>query len=202
MRKYLFLLIGVILFGAGQVTGQSEEPECAFPEATTVASALDIANIVFVGEFVDLNTNWVSGGYKLTFKVDQSWVRTTEPFITVNFPVNATCEIPFKKGEKYLVFVYKKFSLKTDCCMPNLPLSQAGPALSELGESFPPSDSPGTQSLPIIMTILTIGGLELVLFVVLRKGKGYGGELRVDLLVLSDGFSGRRQLYCLRGAAV
>ena len=121
---------------------------------------------------MDVQSNWVSGGYKLVFKVKQSWKRSTEEYTTVNLPKSENCLERFEQGENYLIYAEKKYNLKVSCKSRCYPWDSENlwEDRMELGAGLSPSQSPGTEYLPYIMTLLILGGMGLVAVVVLRKG--------------------------------
>ena len=140
---------------------------CDCPDTMNLDSALANANVIFRGKCLDKNTNWVSSGMKYTFVVDESWVRTIEPFTTINSPVVGNCGYPFQVGKEYLVYVNKKFSLKTTICDPTKPLDEAQADLEFLGPGLEISASPGAGALKIVLIVVPALALLFVLFIVL-----------------------------------
>ena len=138
--------------------------DCQTP--TNLQAAIDSANVVFRGICLEKTTNWVSSGMKYTFKVDASWVRTIEPFTVINSPVVGNCGYPFQVGKEYLVYVNKKFSLKSTICDPTKPYAEAAEDMDILGPELAISSSPGSGTLKITMIALTVLGGLLVIFVV------------------------------------
>lgn len=136
-------------------------------EEKELKEAVAQADIAFSGTCVFVNTNWVAGGMKYTFAVDQTWRGGTDSLFIVHTEIESNCGYVFEKGETYLVLVRKKFSPKTDQCMGNRLLSSVD--LSQLG----PGNSPRTSSLmiPMFWTIgsLGLGVMLLVGFVLLRS---------------------------------
>ena len=139
---------------------------CDCKSHTNLQTAIDSANVVFRGTCLEKTTNWVSSGMKYTFKVEASWVRTIEPFTVINSPVVGNCGYPFQVGKEYLVYVNKKFSLKSTICDPTKPYTEAAEDLELLGPGLAISSSPGSGTLKVTMIVLTIlGGLLMVIVV-------------------------------------
>ncbi|MEM7656462.1 MAG: hypothetical protein AAF399_10070 [Bacteroidota bacterium] len=143
---------------------QAADCDC---ETVEVADAVARADIVFSGTCIFVNTNWVSGGMKYTFSVDNNWKGGTDSLFIVHSAFEKDCGYKFEEGEAYLVFVRKKFSPKTDQCLGNRLLSTAD--LSQLGTPT----SPRTSSLmmPMIWTIglLGVGAMLFIGFVLFRS---------------------------------
>ena len=142
---------------------------CDCPDTPHMDSVIANSNVIFRGKCIDKNTNWVSSGMKYTFAIEESWVRTIEPFTTINSPSAGagSCGYPFQVGEEYLVYVNKKFSLKTSLCDPTKPLSEAGEDLEYLGPGLEISASPGAGMLKTVMIFVPILVLVFVVFIVM-----------------------------------
>lgn len=135
----------------------------------TLDQDLADANVVILGEVVDVATNWVSGGLKVTFAVEKSWKRSIEKYTTVNTGTLAQGGFSFEKGQSYLVFIHKKFNLKVDRCSRAGPIAQMSAEIKALGEGFSTGNSPGATRVKWAFVILSLGSLLFVAWVVLRK---------------------------------
>lgn len=140
---------------------------CDCPEGPEFPAVIDSSNVVFRGVCLDKNTNWVSSGMKYTFQVNESWVRTIEPFTSINSPRPGLCGYPFEVGKEYLVYVNKTYSLRTSICDPTKPIEEASADLAVLGPGFEVSASPGAGGLKILMIVVPALALVFVVFVVL-----------------------------------
>ena len=103
--------------------------------------AFQQADLVFVGEVVGAETNWMSGGWKFSFLVKESWKQQTGQAYVVNSEWEKDCGYIFEQGKEYLVFVNRKFTPKTNTCMGNRPLQEAAPFLALLGPGSSPRPS-------------------------------------------------------------
>lgn len=132
-------------------------------------AAQDSADIIFVGTCVHANTNWIAGGMKYSFEVHRGWKKPTDGFFVVSTPFVKDCGVPFEVGQRYLVYVRKKFTPKTDLCLGTKPLAESEADLALLGEARPPQQS--SLVVPMYWTIGILGALALavVAFIVLRK---------------------------------
>ena len=141
--------------------------ECEPPESP--AAALAGADFAFVGKVVFTNTNWIAGGWKFSFQVEESWKRRTDRLMIIGTPWADSCGIEFRDGERYLVYVEKKFTPRTTVCLGTKPLSEAEADLAYLGKGL----APGPSSLigPLSWTLAVLGILSVVFmaFVVLHK---------------------------------
>ncbi|MCB9231866.1 MAG: hypothetical protein H6581_09400 [Bacteroidia bacterium] len=164
MKKAFSILSLILLLFQAAAFGQ----DVSQPDFKT---AFDQANIVILGKVMDVQSNWISSGYKIVFEVEKSWKRPTEKYITLNVKPENYQPGMFAKGSAYLVYAEKKFNLQTGLGYRYFDSAAAGADLTLLGEGLPPSQSPGAKNLPYIMTAMTILGLALVLFVVKRKKK-------------------------------
>jgi hypothetical protein len=125
IKKY-FLLVGVAflfwLIGAPQVSACS----CRPPQAPK--EALKDADAVFSGQVVDIEeTNEGINSLKVRFDVSRVWKGPETPITIVNTAMQGTaCGYSFKKGEKYLVYAYKRDGLfHTGVCTRTKLLSNA-----------------------------------------------------------------------------
>ncbi len=132
-------------------------------------SALARANVIFSGRAEEVTTNWVSGGGKVTFRIDSSWKRIIPEYFTVNSLSPDQCGIDFREGVDYLVFVMKDFSYKTDRCSRSKLTSSASADLAMLGPGIPPGEVPETRKTIFMMSLAVLLSLLFVAFVVLRK---------------------------------
>lgn len=159
---FLLLMLGISGIGA-------RLQACPCEETPAFEEALKEANVVVRGTVLDVTTNPINTGLKVTLKVNRSWKRTIEHTVTISTPTPAQCGYDFRIGETYLVYVNKKFNLKTSSCDRTRALIQADSDLELLGEGYAPSASPGAKLFSILMLVMTLLGLLFVAFVVLRK---------------------------------
>ncbi len=131
-------------------------------------AALDSANIVFVGQATEVTTNWMSGGWKATFVVENSWKMPTEGILVVNTPWEKDCGFIFEVGKKYLVYANKKFTTKTTICSRTRLLSEAGEDLQVLGKGMRPASKGKTPYMIALLSGLSLLGLIFLAFVVTR----------------------------------
>lgn len=139
-------------------------------------AAYDSVDYVLVGTCVQTNTNWISGGMKYSFQVDSCWKKPTDRLFIVNTPFEKDCGVAFVEGEKYLVYVRRIFTPKTNQCLGSKPLSEAEADLAFLGKGVPPQSSDLIQPM-----YWTLGGLGLfsvlaLAFIVLRNRKRVEGS--------------------------
>lgn len=132
--------------------------ECTPPASLAAAQAQ--ADLVFSGRCTAVESNWISGGMKYVFEVNQSWNKTTSRLFILSTPWAKDCGDTFTPGQSYLVFVRRKFTPKTYQCMGNQPLDEAGAALDALGPGMPPE--PSSLVVPMYWTIGILGGLSLL----------------------------------------
>ena len=141
--------------------------DCLAPESPK--EAFEQADKVIVGKVIDATTNWMSGGRKYSFEIKKSWKSSTDKFLIVNSGWDEECGFDFELGKEYLVYTYKKFSLKTDRCAGNKLLSEADEDLAFLGPGNPPTPSKMVNMLYWAITVPVILALIFIAFVVLRK---------------------------------
>lgn len=165
MKLLLALLISTFFVQA--VYGFS----CKCPDSLEVSHYYNQADLVVQGTVVRVTTNWMSGGWKYTFKVSQSWKRPTDDVLFVNSPWEKDCGYIFNEGDEYLVYITKGFTMKTFQCSGNILVSQANKHHQYLGQGFPPE--PSSQITFMYWTISIMVGLSMVFlgFIVLKKRK-------------------------------
>ncbi|RMG54908.1 MAG: hypothetical protein D6722_28525 [Bacteroidetes bacterium] len=161
----LSLLIGRPLWG--------QSCACTAPE--NAVAALEQADLAFVGRCTFAESNWISGGMKYSFQVEQSWKKTTSTLYILSTPWEQDCGYTFEPGQSYLVFVRRKFTPKTFQCMGNRPLAEAGLELEALGPGLVPE--PSALLMPLYWTLGALGVAILIfmVLVVLRQRRRRAG---------------------------
>ena len=132
-------------------------------------AAFESAEMVFRGTLVDVNTNWMSSGYKLTFQVGESWKKSLEWFATINTKNLEECDFRFEVDQEYLVYTHKKFSRKTTPCFGTVHISVATDRLTSMGPGQAPGPSDNLPRVMIGMSVAIFLGLAFVAFVVLKN---------------------------------
>ncbi|TAE47313.1 MAG: hypothetical protein EAZ89_18265 [Bacteroidetes bacterium] len=160
-----YLLISLTVFLTACMTRQ-EDCSC---EALSPEEAIAKADYAFTGECTYVNTNWISGGWKYSFRVDSTWKRGADQFLVVNSPWENNCGYMFEKGKKYLVYVSRKFSSRTNRCMGNKELDMAGADLVVLGPGDHTRTSSAVQMMYWTIGLLGFFSVLLVAAVVLRQ---------------------------------
>ena len=152
--------------------GLLQAADCGCSEVISFEKAYEEANIVITGSVAGHQTNPNKVGLLYTFQIDSSWKRPIEPFATIYSEYETGCGYPFRQGVKYVVFVNKGHStLSTSICEPNSPVYLASEIFEKLGKGMRPSHSPGTENLNLVLTVMVVGGMVFLAFVVLfRRG--------------------------------
>ena len=164
MKRLILSLLALCLLSGLQAQN------CPCEAAPAPAAAIEAADIIFAGRIIRVSTNWMSGGMKFTFEVEQYWKKRVDRYFVVNSGWESLdCGYLFEDGERYLVFVRKKFTAKTDRCAGNQPLEDALPALELLGPGSLPATSPDLPGMYLGLAVLGLASLLFVAFVVLRK---------------------------------
>ena len=148
----------------------AEDCPCDAPPEPALAQAQ--ADIIFSGTCIFANTNWMSGGMKFSFAVDQTWKGGTDSLFIVHTGWEVDCGYRFEEGETYLVYVRKKFSPKTDRCMGSKPLAEAAADIAFLGTSQAPRKSAFLAPTSWVLGGLLFLALLFLAFIVLRNGAG------------------------------
>lgn len=158
MKYILFILIALL----GQYTFACD---CEKP---TFQAAYDSANLIFVGKATEVTTNWMSGGWKATFVVENSWKMPTEGVLVVNTPWEKDCGVLFQVGQKYLIYAKKKFTTKTNVCHGTRLLSEANEDLQALGEGIKPTSKANASYFSALLMILSVLGFAFLAYVMMR----------------------------------
>lgn len=185
---FITLLLTIVITGLfSWPHGKASACSCAGGDAQ---ERLERASAVFVGKVIE------KGGRKAfefgqlreyTFQVDQAWKGVDAGRMTIysyDGP-EASCGYAFEKGQTYLVYSYenKDKSLQTNLCSGNIPISQAGDELRQLGAGVavdPDSGAePGGESRSFFASSYVLGFGAAALIVILaaiviwrRKNKG------------------------------
>ncbi|GAB4403508.1 MAG: hypothetical protein OHK0039_02780 [Bacteroidia bacterium] len=162
MTHYLIGLLGLLLLPAWVQA-------CVCDPPATTALALERADYAFVGTCTYVESNWIAGGMKYSFRIEESWKKQQGSFVIVSSPFEQACGTTFEQGMRYLVFVEKKFAPKTYACRGNRVLSG-----SDIPDDMPATSmKPATSGLAATLrwVLAGLGGLAMifVVFVVLRK---------------------------------
>lgn len=157
--KYIFF---ILIFLLGQKIFACD---C---EILTFKAAFDSANIVFVGKATEVTTNWISGGWKATFVVENSWKMPTEGIVLLNTPWEKDFGFMFEVGKSYLIYANKKFTTKTNKCMRTRLLSEATEDIQALGEGIKPVSKGNAKYMIGIMIVLGILSLVFLGYVITR----------------------------------
>ncbi len=112
--------IGLILFIGLMVASTSVYAcECC-KDSLSAQEYFEKADVVFIGIATEEADNWIAGGKKFTFVVEDAWKQALNKVIYVSTPFSHQCGSRFNIGEKYVVHVMKKKGkYSTDCCMGN-----------------------------------------------------------------------------------
>lgn len=165
MNKIVFLSICMHALGWNSMRA------CPCDSSLTAAVHIEQANQIFVGTVIGINSNWISGGMKYTFLVDKTWKRGADSLLVVNTPWEYECGSTFEKGEKYLVYGLKKFSLRTNACMGTKLFREAEKDLQLLGEGNFPRKSAMVATTGWAMGLMVLVAMAFLAFVILKKRK-------------------------------
>ena len=140
---------------------------CECPEKLT---SPEQANLVFRGRVVQVNTNWISGGWKFTFQVEESWKRASSKLLIINTAWEKDCGYIFEEGKEYLVYVYKGFTMRTSACMGNTLWEDSHQTeISALGPPFSPQKP---NNLRLMISLVSLLGFLAISFIVLILVRG------------------------------
>ncbi|MEM6767822.1 MAG: hypothetical protein AAF824_24095 [Bacteroidota bacterium] len=164
MNHYYFPILCLFLLSTVKMIA------CECTESDDFQQHYEQATYVFTGKVVGLNTNWISGGWKFSFQVEQSWKKTTSDFLIINTGwEDQDCGYVFEEGESYLVYVTRKFTPKTRQCVGNKRLSEAGEVLAWMGEGQTPARNAMAPAMFWIVGLVGALSVMFIAFVVLRK---------------------------------
>ena len=136
-------------------------------DTLTANERLENAWVVFKGTATEENNNWMSGGKKYTFVVEESWKQQANRVMYVNTPFEHLCGMRFEVGKKYMVFAKKdKRKLVTDCCFGNFETNEEKIEFQALGKKMGvKTANPMSLMLGISATLLVVlGGFAFFLF--------------------------------------
>ena len=162
-----FLLFSLITFLPIWMYG--EDIECD-PEVS-LQQQIDQADIIFSGTCIFVNSNWISGGQKYVFQVEQTWKRRIDSLFIVNSKWEQEGGYTFEKGQQYLVYVDKGFTPKTYLCMGNKLLTEAEADLTLLGQGQAPQQSPQVNLMIWTVTILGLLSFLFLGFIIFGNKK-------------------------------
>lgn len=136
-----------------------------------IPEAISQADLIFKGTCTRVNTNWVSGGMKYSFAVEQAWKQRSDVQMIVNSGWEADCGYEFEEGRTYLVFATKKFSLRTTRCSGTALFADSADSIHLLEDISPGTIAPSPLVNQMIWTIAILGVLSIlfVAFVVLKN---------------------------------
>jgi hypothetical protein len=169
MKHSLIVWLATWLLNGSLLHAQACECVPLSPEA-----ARDSADIIVEGTCIQVNSNWISGGMKYSFEVDRCWKKATDRFFIVNTPFAKDCGVAFEEGQRYLLYVRRIFTPKTNRCMGTKPREDAEADLLVLGEAMSPRRSNLIQ--PMYWAVGGLGLLSLLVlaFIVLHKRSSRG----------------------------
>ena len=173
IRSLLWMLMVLGMAGMPAfLSGQNSTVDSCTCVPLSLEAAQDSAELIFFGEVIGTETNWMSGGMKYTFRVNGSWKQPTTEIFFLKSGWEDKCGAFFKEGERYLVFANKNFTAwRTTRCLPN----QAWTGDPALLEQFRQSFSPTSETIDTEGLIWTIGllGLGSILFFLLLLARAW-----------------------------
>jgi hypothetical protein len=160
----------IILFLCTSLLWGREKCDCP-------AAPLKGDTLIFKGRVLDISSNHVASGLKITMGVSRIYQGDTDPVTVVSTPwPGSACGFPFEKDSMYLVYAYRGRSIRTDACQKTRLLTNGEDAEEELGQGFEARRNldqiyKGIQG----MILATLGGF-LLLFGILFFRKWYKGK--------------------------
>jgi hypothetical protein len=164
MPFYKFVLT-VLLLGSGvSLIGSKDVCQCP-------ATALKGDTLIFQGKVLDISSNHVASGLKITMGVSRIYQGETDPVTVVSTPwPGKACGFPFEKDSLYLVYAFRARSIKTDACQKTRKIILGELIPKELGEGHEPK-----RNLELIysgiwtMIYVTLAGFILLIGVLFLK---------------------------------
>ncbi|MFK7970925.1 MAG: hypothetical protein AB8F95_11185 [Bacteroidia bacterium] len=173
MRFVLIISSLFIVLIVSPLFGQNASKDSCTCVPISVDSATNKAELIFFGEVLGVETNWMSGGMKYTFRVNGSWKQPTPEVFYLKSGWDDNCGAFFNKGERYLIFANKNFTAwRTTRCMPNQVWDNEKTTMLEgFGQSFTPT----AETLDKGKFAWTIGllGAGSILFFLLLIGRAW-----------------------------
>lgn len=166
MGKTLF--IKVLFFILMQVAWAQNQQACDCNGRTLKGDSLVIS-----GKVLDVTTNNVASGLKVTFGVTRVYQGKADPIIVISTDYEGkACGYPFMKDSSYLVYAFKGRSIRTDICRDTRLLHPNENLEIQLGEGYAPGTDTEKAFKGIIwMVVVTIGGFILLGIVLMRRKK-------------------------------
>jgi hypothetical protein len=130
-------------------------------------------SLVITGKVLDVTTNNVASGLKVTFGVTRVFQGKADPIIVISTDYEGkACGYPFMKDSSYLVYAFKGRSIRTDVCSDTRLLSPNENLEIQLGPGYAPGTDTDKAFKGIIwMVVVTIGGFVLLGIVLMRRKK-------------------------------
>ncbi|MBX7241035.1 MAG: hypothetical protein K1X92_04740 [Bacteroidia bacterium] len=141
-------------------------------DSLTSAALIEKASVIFRGKATEENNNWMSGGKKYTFVVQESWKEQANKVMYVNTPFENNCGMRFEVGKTYVVFVRKeRRKFVTDCCMGSFGVEEEKISEAALGSKMGvKTTNPMSLMIGISVTLIIVLG-TFVVFLFSRRAK-------------------------------
>lgn len=135
MKRKLTLLLIALLMLLNYMPGVAFEKPSTFCECAKrndIKSEIEASDAIFVGEVIEIKNSQPDA--IITFKVERIWKGDkTEKLLIFTDNRGKACGYNFKKGERYLVYAYKRDGeLHTDICSRTATVNTAGDDLKKL----------------------------------------------------------------------
>lgn len=158
---------GLLIIFLFYVCSQQISAQCGCTNLNTKGDSL-----IFSGKVLDITTNNVASGLKITFGVDKIYRGNTDPVNVVSTPFpGKDCGFEFKRDSSYLVYAFKGRSIKTHTCTPTRIIRNSEEIPADLGEGISPHrDEDKTQTGILRLSLAALGGFILLFSAIfLRK---------------------------------
>lgn len=177
IRNFFALVVCLVLMVDGAFA-------CSCWQVPPIPKEFEQSDAVFAGQVVELRKikskyhngfDWLEA----KFKVERTWklVETEDVVVRTTFPSSATCDYPFKIGDRTLVYAYLSKDdgiLHTGSCSQTENFPEAEKHLGIIGEGRKIQPKPTPQVSASVTTTVSytakpilLGSLALVLFVVI-----------------------------------
>ncbi|WP_158602137.1 hypothetical protein [Cohnella endophytica] len=140
MKRILLVMFSILFVVTGIVSYPANRASACSCVGGSAKDKLERSTVVFEGKVIKKGKTRQSqfGGLReYTFDVDKAWkgVQSSKVTIYSYDGSEASCGLQFNKGQSYLVYSYldKDNSLQTNYCSGNIPISQAGDEINQLG---------------------------------------------------------------------
>jgi len=161
-RIYFILLFSCFLFSTYSVSA------CDCKDIKNSGDSL-----VFFGKALDISNDNVHSGLKITFGLEKLYKGQSSGLVVISTPYpDIDCGFDFKKDSLYLVYAFRKRSIKTNICTPTQLISDTTNLKVLMGNGFAPyQDQDKIWNSIVLLIIVTLAGFILLAIILFARNK-------------------------------